>query len=203
MEGKFGKTEMEYLEEILMIGGNSVIQYFQELEMTDVASACSVASYLEVEDVAEMLGNEEKVMYSAYSTIEGELEGNLFFAFDERCAHYFTDHLKEGCGSPTWSDQVESSALSEFVNMLVHSYFNRIADRVNSKILLSSPEVKQDMIGALLTHSLIEDMQVFEATLVMRTSFLKASGELFGTVVFIPTYDSIQRYLRAYGAFRR
>lgn len=57
------------------------------------------------------------------------------------------------------SDEVEYSAISELVNIVVTSYLNALSRMLDISLISSVPALTVDMFGAILSYAYIENEQ--------------------------------------------
>ena len=105
-----------------------------------------------------------------------------------------------GMGHPESEDfdEMELSALSELGNIMTGSYLNALSDLTHLKIYPSTPEIKIDMAGAILSAPAIEFATLGDKILMIQTNF-SDDIDIDGYFILVPDMDSYKKILTSLG----
>ena len=152
---------------------------------------------MEFNDVAEMLGGEEKLVVGIYLNLGSDIEGNIMFILDLNSALNLTNMLLSREDDEL--DDIAMSALSEVGNILASSYVNSLSSLTGLKITVSVPSLAVDMAGAILSVPAIQFGLIADQVLFIETIFEEGENFVHGNLFLLPDMDSFEKILSSLG----
>ena len=152
---------------------------------------------MEFNDVAEMLGGEEKLVVGIYLNLGSDIEGNIMFILDLNSALNLTNMLLSREDNEL--DDIAMSALSEVGNILASSYVNSLSSLTDLKITVSVPSLAVDMAGAILSVPAIQFGLIADQVLFIETIFEEGENFVHGNLFLLPDMDSFEKILSSLG----
>lgn len=187
--------ELEKLNQLNKLGTRGATEFFSSIQSENIEFISSSIEFPALEEIVSLIADEDKPFYSAFSSISGTIEGNIFFIFDKKSANNLLRNMKNYYLIPTSDRSIEESILTECSNIIISSYLSRFANLTHNKIYLSNPEINYDMIGALITHNLIEDYCDKNRSIALLSEFRDVTNDFHGYFIFFPTSKSIKQFL--------
>src|SRR3989338_6002761 len=85
------------------------------------------------------------------------------------------------------------------IDMEITGYISALADMTNLNMLISSPSLALDMVGAILDFIFIQIAQYSEEALIIKTDLKVSDVNLEGLFLFFPSTDSLKRIFESLG----
>ncbi len=199
----FDDMTSEYLDVLKEIGnigaGNATTSLAQVLQKK-VDMKVPHVDLMEFKEVGRWLGGEDTIMAGVYLLVEGDITGSMMFLSKRETAKFMVNQLMMGMGHPDQEDfdEMELSALSELGNIMTGSYLNALSDLTHLKIYPSTPEIKIDMAGAILSAPAIEFATLGDKILMIQTNF-SDDIEIDGYFILVPDMESYAKIMGALG----
>lgn len=191
---------MDALREIGNIGmGNAATSLAQLMNVRIDMSVPSAALH-PFEEIVEMIGGDEEVVSCVYMRVLGDVPGTVLYIFDEESTVRILNSLFQASGitSQTMTPLAES-AIKEIGNLLTGAFISAIATLTGLNIITTVPLFSFDMLGAILSSSLIESGYTEKDVLMIDTKFFQDHEEIKGHFFLFADPDSWGTLLGALG----
>ncbi len=198
--GEMSDFQMDALQEISNIGlGNAataLAELLQKKVVIDVPKAC----FLELEQVFPLVGGLEEVVSCVNLSLEGDIKGTVLFIFAEQSTYNLIDMLLgQESGSTRELDDMGESAVEEIGNVLTGSFLNAIGGMTGLTMTTSVPMFAFDMMGAILSASLVAGGHWDDKVLVIETLFFQNTEQIKGHFFLVPETGSLKTLFQALG----
>ncbi len=156
---------------------------------------------LTITEVHKWLESPDSAFTTIYVPIIGEVTGDIFVFLPEQSAHAIADlMIGNPPGTTTMITEFEGSALKEMGNITTGVIVTEIADALKISMMLTTPNLATDMVGALVDQVLIEYGEISNQLLGLQFPFqLKQQNtEITGSFVLFfdkASSDSITQKL--------
>ncbi len=194
------KDQLDALREIGNIGsGNAAMALSTMLGKTIDLSVPQVR-IMEYEEVSEKLGGPETIMIGLLLTLDDDIKGMIMFLmhqeFSNMLAHTLTGGEVENNGV---TDDDTKSAISEIGNIMAASYVNAIAQLLDMKINISTPQLSIDMVGSILSVPAIAFANMSDKIIMIGNEFDHTNSNTTGQVLLMPEVESLQNLITKLG----
>ncbi|OGX51392.1 MAG: hypothetical protein A3G37_00935, partial [Omnitrophica WOR_2 bacterium RIFCSPLOWO2_12_FULL_46_30] len=171
MNKRLSLFQLDVLREVGTIGAGRAATALSELIAKKVEITVPEVSLIPIENVSNLLEERDKLFFVIDMEISGDVSGRIFLLFSPDDARILAGSLlgkpKEGLDL---RDELLQSSLKESANILSGSYVSALADMTNLNILISSPSLAIDMVGAILDFIFIQIAQYSEDALIIKTN---------------------------------
>ncbi|MCF6463314.1 chemotaxis protein CheC [Clostridium sp. Cult1] len=188
---------IDVLKEIGNIGSGNAVTALASMLAKRIDMKVPKVRIMEFNDVAEMLGGEEKLVVGIYLNLGSDIEGNIMFILDLNSALNLTNMLLSREDNEL--DDIAMSALSEVGNILASSYVNSLSSLTDLKITVSVPSLAVDMAGAILSVPAIQFGLIADQVLFIETIFEEGENFVHGNLFLLPDMDSFEKILSSLG----
>lgn len=188
---------IDVLKEIGNIGSGNAVTALASMLAKRIDMKVPKVRIMEFNDVAEMLGGEEKLVVGIYLNLGSDIEGNIMFILDLNSALNLTNMLLSREDDEL--DDIAMSALSEVGNILASSYVNSLSSLTDLKITVSVPSLAVDMAGAILSVPAIQFGLIADQVLFIETIFEEGENFVHGNLFLLPDMDSFEKILSSLG----
>jgi chemotaxis protein CheC len=188
---------IDVLKEIGNIGSGNAATALASMLAKRIDMKVPKVRIMEFNDVAEMLGGEEKLVVGIYLNLGSDIEGNIMFILDLNSALNLTNMLLSREDDEL--DDIAMSALSEVGNILASSYVNSLSSLTGLKITVSVPSLAVDMAGAILSVPAIQFGLIADQVLFIETIFEEGENFVHGNLFLLPDMDSFEKILSSLG----
>ena len=188
---------IDVLKEIGNIGSGNAVTALASMLAKRIDRKVPKVRIMEFNDVAEMLGGEEKLVVGIYLNLGSDIEGNIMFILDLNSALNLTNMLLSREDNEL--DDIAMSALSEVGNILASSYVNSLSSLTDLKITVSVPSLAVDMAGAILSVPAIQFGLIADQVLFIETIFEEGENFVHGNLFLLPDMDSFEKILSSLG----
>ena len=197
---KLTDVHLDVLKEIGNIGlGNAATSLAQMLNKK-VDMQVPQAVFISMEEAMEKIGGLEEVVACVTLRVEGEVPAQVLFVFNAASAWYLVDMLMGlPPGTTNQMDEMGQSVIQEVGNMLTGSFLAAIGTMANLKMVPNVPMFAYDMLGAVLSTSLIEGGYVEEHILLIETVLFEEQKHIKGHFFFITKNKSLDVLFKALG----
>ena len=193
-------AQLDALMEISNIGvGNAATALSQMLD-TSVEIRVPSIKLLDISDVPEHLGGDDKAVLGMFLKMLGDANGNMLFIYPIESAERMVSLLlqKDLSGEELFSEMA-LSALKEVGNILASAYLSALGTMLSINLICSTPSISYDMAGAIIDYTLIELCSSEDKALVVETEFFLRGDEVKGNFFLIPDPGSLEVILAAAG----
>jgi len=204
--GEMSDIHIDALQEIGNIGLGNAATAFAGLLNKKVDMSVPKACFLELEQVLPLLGGLEEVVSCVNLGVEGDVPATVMFIFTEQSTYRIVDMLMgQEAGSTVAMDALAESAVMEVGNVLAGSFMNAIAGMTGLTMNSSVPMFAFDMMGAILSSSLIASGCWDDRVLVIETVFFQEQeqeqeqDQIKGHFFLLPETGAVGRLFEALG----
>lgn len=191
---------LDALKEISNIGIGNAATALAELLQKKVDIAVPKATFLEIEQVFPLVGGPEEVVACINLGLEGDVPGTVMFVFTEQSTYRLVDMLMGyDEGSTQQLDHMGESAVMEIGNILTGSFINAIGGMTGLSLSTSVPMFAFDMLGAILSTSLVAGGHWEDRVLLIETQFFQEQDQIKGHFFLVPEGDSLKKLFEALG----
>lgn len=186
--------------EISNVGVGHAATALSQLLGTRVEIRVPKIGLMEIADVPEHLGGDDKPVIGIFLKMLGDAKGTLLFIYPKESSERIVSLLlhKELEEDELFSE-MSLSALKEVGNILASAYLSALGSMLNVSLICSTPSVSYDMIGAIIDHTLIELCSREDKALIIETEFFLSGDEIKGNFFLIPDPGSLAVILDAAG----
>ncbi|MEE9309289.1 MAG: chemotaxis protein CheW, partial [Spirochaetia bacterium] len=134
------------LEEIHNAGAIQASMALSKLTEREVRVSFPESQLVQLGEIADFLGGEEKPVGGLYVGIEGSLEGGILIVMPVENMLKFHDQLyRQTPGTCSSLEEVDMSGISELGNILAASFISAISDGTGLGVKSDPPEISVDM----------------------------------------------------------
>ncbi len=192
--------QIDALREVSNIGLGNAVTALAELLNKKVDMAVPKATFLEIEQIFPLLGGLEEVVACVNLSVEGDVPGTVMFIFTEQSTYKLIDMLMGlKIGTTAQLDDMGESAVMEIGNVLTGSFMNAIGSMTGLRMATSVPMFAFDMVGAILSSSLVASGYWEEKVLVIETLFFQEQDEIKGHFFLLPETGGLKKLFEALG----
>lgn len=200
MNKRLSLSQLDVLKEVGTIGAGRAATALSDLLAKKVEITVPEVSLVPIENVSHLLEERDKLFFVIDMEITGDVSGRIFLLFSPDDARILAGSL---LGKPKESldlrDDLLQSSLKESANILSGSYVSALADMTNLNILISSPSLAIDMVGAILDFIFIQIAQYSEDALIIKTNLKVSDVHLEGLFLFFPSSESLTKIFTVLG----
>lgn len=197
-------VQYDVLKEIGNIGAGNATTALSKMLSIKMDMSVPQVALLPFKEIESVIGSEDQTVVGILLGIEGDIDGMMMFLFDMKSAHHLVNTLMmrdisidEDLGPDSFSE-MEMSALNEIGNIVSGSYLTAISTLTNMKMVATVPDMKVDMVGALLSVPATEFGKYGDKLLMIQSEF----GEMdfvTGYFLLIPELESYDKILTSLG----
>ncbi|PLX26700.1 hypothetical protein C0583_06750 [Candidatus Parcubacteria bacterium] len=130
-----------------------------------------------------------------YLELTDEFSGSILYIFSQPSALALSDILMgREAGSSKKLGDMEKSAIMEVGNIIVSAYANALGDFVESKVLLTPPELKEDLPGSVVGQ-IREKVKDISTALIFNTKMEEADKLFHSYFVLLPHPQSMEKII--------
>ncbi|WP_223700213.1 chemotaxis protein CheC [Sutcliffiella deserti] len=199
-------NELDLLKELSNIGAGNAATALSKLLNKDVNMTVPFAKIVSFNEMMELAGGPDRPVAAVFLTMEGELEGSLFFVLSLEDATRLVHQLvgdKSVDPDSLSTHEMGLSALQELGNIISAHYLTALSDAIGLNVTPSVPQVTVDMVGAIVMAGLLEISQISDHAIFIDTELSEISDGLTekakGHFFLIPYPDSFEKILTALG----
>ena len=197
---KLSDIHIDALKEIGNIGLGNAATSLANMLNKKVDMKVPNTKFVSMVETMEMVGGLEEVVSCVALRVEGDITAQVLFVFDEKSSYYLIDMLMGmDKGTTTQMDEVSKSAIKEIANILTGAFLSAISTMTGLKIKPNVPMFAFDMLGAVLSTSLIEGGYVDDHILVIETVMFEKEKNINGKFFFIAKKESLNKLFSALG----
>lgn len=196
--------QLDTLKEIGNIGAGHAATALSSLLKEKVEMNVPSVKLASFDEMMELTGGSETVVSAAYLTIQGDMNGHMFFILPTEHAEIFVEKLigePNALQEPPYSS-LSLSVLQELGNILAGSYLSALSDFSGLLLQPSVPSISIDMYGAIIMHGMIEMSTYTDSVIVIETmiqSDIWQDEKVSGYFFLLPHPESIPVMFRSLG----
>lgn len=200
MDKRLSLSQLDLLKEVGTIGAGRAATALSELIAKKVEINVPQVSLVPLENISNLLTERDRLFFVIDMEISGEVQGRIFLLFSPDDARILSSSL---LGRPKeeldLKDEMLQSSLKESANILCGSYVSALVDMTKLNMLISSPSLAIDMVGAILDFIFIQIAQYSEEALIIKTDLKVSETNLEGLFLFFPSHESLKKIFEALG----
>lgn len=192
--------QLDALMEISNVGVGNAATALSQMLNTSVEIRVPSVELLDLSDVADHLGGDDKAVLGMFLKMLGDASGNMLLIYPIESAERMVSLLlQEDIRGEELFSELSLSALKEVGNILASAYLSALGTMLDINLICSTPSISYDMAGAIIDSTLIELCSTEDKALVMETEFFLRGDEVKGSFFLIPAPGSLQVILAAAG----
>jgi chemotaxis protein CheC len=204
VDHKISPVQLDVLKEIGNIGAGNAATSLSQLLQKKIDMKVPSVRVVSFNEMIESIGEAESVVVSVFLQLEGEITGNMYVLLTLEQATHFIRHLtgdNEFSFKHISDSELSISALQELSNILAGSYLRALSDFSQLRLYPSVPELSIDMLGASLSHSLIEISQESDVVIMIDTTINEdvVEDSYHSHFLLMPDPESLQSIFKALG----
>lgn len=193
-------AQLDALMEISNVGVGNAATALSQMLNTSVEIRVPSIKLLEISDVPEHLGGDDKAVLGMFLKMLGDASGNMLFIYPIESAERMVSLLlQQDLKGEELFSELALSALKEVGNILASAYLSALGTMLNINLICSTPSISYDMAGAIIDYTLIELCSSEDKALVVETEFFLRGDEVKGNFFLIPDPGSLEVILTAAG----
>ncbi|TEB04958.1 CheY-P phosphatase CheC [Pelotomaculum schinkii] len=193
-------SHLDVLQEISNIGLGNAATALAELLKKKVNIAVPHATFLEMEQVFPLVGGLEEVVACVNLSFDGDVAGTVMYIFAEKSVYKLVDMLLgQEIGATGELNALGESVIMEIGNILTGSFMNALGSMTGLTMQTSVPLFAFDMMGAILSASLVASGHWDEQVLLIETIFLQNNDQIKGHFFLLPETGALNRLFEALG----
>ena len=198
--GVMSDIHMDALREICNIGLGNAATALAELLQKKVEIAVPKACFLDFDQVFTLVGGLEEVVSCVNLSVEGDGPGTVMCMFTEQSTYDLVDMLMgREIGFTSELDALGESAVAEIGNVLTGSFINAIGGMTGLNMTTTVPMFAFDMLGAILSTSLVASGHWDDQILVIETLFFQNNDRIKGHFFLLPETGALCSLFEALG----
>lgn len=198
--GEISDIRMDALQEVSNIGLGNAATALAELLNKKIDLAVPKAYFVDFEEVFQLVGGLEEVVACVNLGLEGDVPATVMFIFTEQSTYRLVDMLMgREAGATGELDAMGESAVMEIGNVLTGSFINAIGGMTGLTLHTTVPMFAFDMVGAILSSSLLASGHWDDKVLVIETVFFQEHDQIKGHFFLLPETGALERLFEALG----
>ncbi|MDT8317602.1 MAG: chemotaxis protein CheC [bacterium] len=193
-------SQLDALMEISNVGVGNAATALSQMLNTSVEIRVPSIKLLEISDVPEHLGGDDKAVLGMFLKMLGDASGNMLFIYPIESAERMVSLLlQQDLKGEELFSELALSALKEVGNILASAYLSALGTMLSINLICSTPSISYDMAGAIIDYTLIELCSSEDKALVVETEFFLRGNEVKGNFFLIPDPGTLEVILAAAG----
>lgn len=180
----YSSLQLDVLKELANIGGGNAATAISQMVGKFVNMNVPTIDILDYNEIYEKIMAEDTEVVAVSMRVLGEQSGNFLFVTTPENAEILVKMMMpEGF---RFSDELEYSAISELVNIVVTSYLNALSRMIDLSLISSVPALTVDMFGAILSYAYMENEQYDDHVMIIKNEFTYDGAKVESSLYFIP-----------------
>lgn len=180
----YSSLQLDVLKELANIGGGNAATAISQLVGKFVNMNVPTIDILDYNEIYEKIMAEDTEVVAVSMRVMGMESGNFLFVTTPKNAEILVKMMMpEGV---QLSDELEYSAISELVNIVVTSYLNALSRMLDLSLISSVPALTVDMFGAILSYAYMESEQYDDQVMIIKNEFTYDGAKVESSLYFIP-----------------
>lgn len=199
---QFEEMQWSVFQEIGTIGTGNAVSALSKLVDRKIIMETPKTKLIPFNEIAEMVGGTEEIIYSIYQRVEGTIAADIFFILHKESVEQLTEKTLNKVNIIERDEELKLSTITEIGNILSGCYLSAVSNFFEKPIYISTPQTVEDMAGAILTHGITKYASYGEEALVVETKFHLNHEPTNGFFVFIPDPETIEKIYQLLGENR-
>lgn len=189
---------LDALQEIINIGGGNAATSLSKLIERKVEMEVPTLEIMEYDQIYQKIRKEDEVVKAVLMNLIGDEEYGVFLfvanpANAEKLAQMITPNGVE------LTNELIDSAVSEIVNILVHSFMTAIMKIIDIKMVSTVPIMAEDMFGSIISSVYMEQEQYDQQILIIKNEYYSLGHKIEGSLYFVPKPGVLELLLQQLG----
>lgn len=189
---------LDALQEIINIGGGNAATSLSKLIERKVEMEVPTLEIMEYDQIYQKIRKEDEVVKAVLMNLVGDREYGVFLfvanpANAEKLAQMITPNGVE------LTNELIDSAVSEIVNILVHSFMTAIMKIIDIKMVSTVPIMAEDMFGSIISSVYMEQEQYDQQILIIKNEYYSLGHKIEGSLYFVPKPGVLELLLQQLG----
>ncbi|AEG59537.1 chemotaxis protein CheC [Desulforamulus ruminis] len=193
-------AHLDVLKEIGNIGIGNAATALAAMVNKRIDMAVPQSRFLSLENIMELVGGLEEVVCCVNLRLEGDVPGQILFLFNLESTFTLIDMLMGmEKGTTRELDEMGESVVKEIGNVLTGSFLSAIGSMTNLNMIPTVPMFATDMLGAVLSASLVAGGYVQEHILMIETLLFEDHEQIKGHFFLITEHGSLNTLFNSLG----
>jgi chemotaxis protein CheC len=197
---ELNEIHIDILKEIGNIGAGNAATSLSHMLSTRIDMNVPEVGLLNYNDIINSIGGAENIVVGILVSFYGDIEGVILFILKKEFVHLILNSLL-GTELNNFEEisEMEMSALSEIVNIMVSSYVTSISTLTNMKIDITVPSLNIDMSGALLDAVTAEFSDIADKVIFIKEKYFCKEDTVYSHMLLLPSMSSLKILLSRFG----
>ncbi len=196
---ELNQMQLDAIKEIGNIGSGSAATALSELLQRRIEMSVPNIWLIELEGIADIIGQLDSAQAVVYVKVEGEVSGKAVFFFPLESAEIIVESLFYSSEHPDlFNCEIAQSALAEMGNIMVSSFLIALTKLTGIQMHPSVPVLAVDMAGAIMDAILLEE-GLLEDNVLFIDTLISGIPKIEGQFMFIPDGGALTKLLGALG----
>lgn len=196
----FNEIQLSVLSEIGNIGAGNAATALSHILADRVLMSVPSLRVIDVNSMTTILGGPENEVVGILVNMTDDVEGMLLFLLDkEFICTLINVLLGENIQNFSEISEMSMSAIMEIGNILAGSYVSAISMLTNLNIRLSTPQIADDMVGAILSYPAAQFGTMSDKLLFIEEDFLSGDSAIKSHLLIMPEPKSLETILSSLG----
>lgn len=197
---ELNEIHIDVLKEIGNIGAGNAATSLSHMLSTRIDMNVPEVGLLNYNDIINSIGGAENIVVGILVSFYGDIEGVILFILKKEFVHLILNSLL-GTELNNFEEisEMEMSALSEIVNIMVSSYVTSISTLTNMKIDITVPSLNIDMSGALLDAVTAEFSDIADKVIFIKEKYFCKEDTVYSHMLLLPSMSSLKILLNRFG----
>ncbi|WP_031518126.1 chemotaxis protein CheC [Desulfofalx alkaliphila] len=197
---KLTDTHLDVLREIGNIGLGNAATSLAEMLNKRINMEVPKTKFVTMEEAMEVVGGLEEVAACVTLRVEGDVPSQILFVFNQASTLYLVDMLLGlDKGTTQDLDEMGESVVKEISNVLTGSFLSAIGTMTQMKMLPQVPMFAYDMLGAVVSTSLVAGGYIEDHILMIETVLFEEKEHIKGHFFLITEDKSLNTLFQALG----
>lgn len=193
-------THLDVLKEIGNIGLGNAATALATMVNKRIDMAVPQSRFLSLEEVMDLVGGLEEVVCCVNLRLDGDVPGQILFLFNLESTFNLIDMLMGmERGSTVQLDEMGESVVKEVGNVLTGSFVSAIGTMTGLNMIPTVPMFATDMLGAVLSASLVAGGYVQEHILMIETLLFEDNEQIKGHFFLITEEEALATLFNSLG----
>lgn len=194
------ESHLDVLKEIGNIGLGNAATALATMVNKRIDMAVPQSRFLLLDEIMELLGGLEEVVSCVSLRLTGDVPGQILFLFNPDSTFNLIDMLmgKEQ-GATQQLDEMGESVVKEIGNVLTGSFLSAISTMTGLNMIPTVPMFATDMLGAVISTSMIAGGYVEEQILMIETLLFEDQEQIKGHFLLIIEQGSLHTLFSSLG----
>lgn len=194
------ETHLDVLKEIGNIGLGNAATALATMVNKRIDMAVPQSKFLSMDEVMELIGGLEEVVSCVSLRLDGDVPGQILFLFNLDSTFNLVDTLMGmEQGTTHELDEMGESVVKEIGNVLTGSFLSAIGTMTGLNMIPTVPMFATDMLGAVLSTSLVAGGYVEEHILMIETLLFEDQEQIKGHFFLITEQGALETLFGSLG----